>query len=120
MKIESRGKYPGVKVHLDPDEAMILINLAKDADKANGTEDTSHPAWPISGLGKSAKNFVGLSIKLGGKIRDLLADVPNLFEERTEDQILATLSKEAIESKMKLDAIGAKADWKKIKVEVKK
>ena len=112
MKIETRGKYPGIKVHLEPDECEVFLALAADHKKA-GSE------YQASGVGMIPSYF-SLSVKLGKKIAALKQENPTVFEERTPDQIHATLSKELIESQEKLAAMGKGADWTKIKVEVVK
>lgn len=93
MKLERRGKYPGVKLHLDRGECLNLTS--------------PHPfvrdqmLWAIR-----------------EKVRDAIAEDPTILDDRTEEEIHATLSKEAIESKIKLEKLGKKEDWKKVKVEV--
>lgn len=112
MKIEKRGKYPGVKAHLEKDECELLMSFAADYALA-------HPDKTGSIKGKESNGII-LAFKLGKKIKLLLDEEPGLLQERTEEEILATLSKEAIESDLKLKAIGQGADWKKVKVEVLK
>lgn len=112
MKIETRGKYPGIKVHLDPDECVVFLALASDHKK----EGSEYQATS----GAQIPSYFSLSVKLGKKIAALREENPTLFDERTPEQIHATLSKELIESQEKLAAIGKGADWKKIKVEVMK
>ena len=107
MKVERRGKYPGVKVHLEKDECEVFLELVKDHKKAGGHVYTQ-------------PTYFSLSVKMGQKIASLLKDEPALLEERTEEDIVAALSKEAIEADLKLKEIGKGADWKKIKVEVAK
>ena len=96
MKLEARGKYAGVKVHLDKDECLAILTPVSDA-------------W-----------LERFCMKLKRKIEKLQKETPRLLEDKTEEEVIAALSKEAVESKLKLDAIGASADWKKVKVEVLK
>lgn len=91
MEIERRGKYAGVKVHLDKDEVEQLV-----------------------------ENPTNISLKLQTKLKAALKSDPGLLKDRTPEEIHATLSKEAAESKLKLEAIGKGIDWKKIKVQVNK
>ena len=106
MKVEPRGKYAGVKLHLDKDECQKLLNFYTSAqDTASGII-----------LSAGTKFLLGM----GKKVKDLLIDHPNLLHDRTDDEIHATLCKEAGESKLKLEAMGKGLDWKKIKVEVVK
>ena len=103
MKIERRGKYPGVKVHLEKGECEMLIKLWESMKGINIAASTTDIAFLF---------------KLARKVSNLAEEEPTLLEERSEEEILATLSKEAIESDLKLKAIGKGADWKKVKVEV--
>ena len=98
MKIEPRGKYAGVKVHLDGDEAMIFSRLWK-----NGKPDQAEPAKILS-----------FAIKLGGKINTLLKDMPNLLEDRTKEQIQEALLGDQAKIKKQLDAMKTGSDWKKV------
>lgn len=100
MKIERRGKYPGVKLHLDGEECKALI-------------DPNAPiaAWGIGNtIAKDIRKAVAKAIK----------EDPTLLEERTEEEIKATLMKEYVESEKKLAHIKDGLDWKKVKVEVVK
>ena len=92
MKLERRGKYPGVKVHLEKDECVLLM--------------------------EPKGNWLPLVTKLIKNLTKLAKEEPTLLEDRSEEEILATLSKEAIESDLKLKAIGKGADWKKVKVQI--
>lgn len=93
MKIEKRGKYAGIKLHLDREECTALMEP-----------------------GMSAYNLLSL---IRSKVCDAITDDPTILDDRSEEEIHATLSKEAIESKLKLEKMGLKEDWKKVKVEVK-
>ena len=105
MKIERRGKYPGVKLHLDGDECKALAHTT-DSGFLNRPE-FSH----ISGeMMREIRKAVAKAIK----------EDPTLLDERTEEEIKATLMKEYVESEKKLKHIKDGLDWKKIKVEVQK
>lgn len=94
MKIERRGKYAGIKLHLDREECLKITSPNPFVrDKM---------LWEIR-----------------DKVRDAITDDPTILDDRSEEEIHATLSKEAIESKLKLEKMGLKEDWKKVKVEVK-
>ena len=95
MKIERRGKYAGIKLHLDKGECLEILDTIT--------------------LGLSAACLM----RIREKIRKAITDDPTILDDRTEEEIHATLSKEAIESKLKLEKMGLKEDWKKVKVEVK-
>lgn len=103
MKIEKRGKYPGVKVHLEPDEAKVYIQFAKD----------------ITTSGQKLKGditYVSLSAKLGTKISKLIEEDPTLLEARTEEEIKHELEVELESAQLKLKALNKGKDWKEIHV----
>lgn len=94
MKIEKRGKYAGVKLHLDREECLKTT---------------------------SPNPFVrdGFLLEIFEMVRQAIKEDPTILNDRSEEEIHAALSKEAIESKLKLEKLGKKEDWKKVKVEVK-
>lgn len=98
MKLERRGKYPGIKLHLDKEECEG-INAVKYLN--------------IIGMPK-------ILITLVNEVKRALEEDPSLLEERTEEEIKATLMKEYVESEKKLKHIKDGLDWKKVKVEVVK
>lgn len=95
MKIEKRGKYPGVKVHLEPDEVEEVVRFA--------------------GSVKTETFGVRLLTKLGKKINTLTGEHPDLLEERTDDQIREVLEGELKAAQEKLALMDAGHDWKKVK-----
>lgn len=98
MKIEPRGKYPGVKVHLDEKECEELIK-----DQALNS---------VEGERRLAK----FGAKLVRKILTLQEESPTLLQPRTEDQIRAELIEERDKSIAKLAAMDQGQDWKKVKI----
>ena len=92
MKIEARGKYPGVKVHLDEGEVQSILNMKENYWKAN-----------------LSVSFIS---KLAQKISVLLAEEPGLLTTRTPEQIKASVEEELKKLQEKLDAIIAGEDWK--------
>ena len=96
MKIETRGKYPGCKLHLEPEECQILM----DNLEANG--------------GISMNQGDELARKMGNKIKQLLAQEPGLLQERTPEAIAAILAKESEKAALQLEALKTGQDWKKI------
>ena len=96
MKIEPRGKYPGVKVHLDEKETAEILTVSR----AKSQDDDI-----------AMCRFVE---KLGRKIRDLQAETPTLLEPRTEEEIRAELIEERDKSIAKLAAMDQGQDWKKV------
>ena len=100
MKVESRGKYGGVKVHLDPEECELLIKAVGE-----GPFGTSF-ALPLK--------HVNLALKMGKKIKDLLEENPELLKERTPEQVAAILAKESEKAALQLNAVKAGKNWAKV------
>lgn len=80
MKIEKRGKFAGVKVHLDPEEAKVFVELHTRMCDATG---------PITYTPATA-----LAAKIGKATRKIMAQEPDVFVEKTEDQVREALIKE--------------------------
>ena len=100
MKIESRGKYPGVKVHLDAEEAEMFLEFV--SAKGEG--------------GASKKDIIKFAEKLGNKIDKLLDENPDLLKERTEEQIQASMNHDLEKIEAQKAAMAKGKDWKKVKV----
>lgn len=96
MKIEARGKYAGVKVHLDGEEAKEFLQ------------------WVEHKVEKTDTPVIKFAAKLGGKIAKLMKEVPNLLEDRTEEQIQEALTSDAEKIEKQLAAIKKGKDWKKV------
>lgn len=90
MKIESRGKYPGVKVHLEPAECETFLSLYKDSKTAS-----------LISSGQT-KTYFGLSVTLGKEINSLLKEHPGVLKPRTNEEIEEALKKEAEAAALKL------------------
>jgi hypothetical protein len=107
MKIEPRGKYPGVKVHLDEEECQELLKGAADnpggSKKGNG-----------GFMDHEVRILAGFAVKLARKIRQLQIEMPELLDERTEEQIRKELEIERDKSAKKLAAMDKGKDWKKV------
>ena len=102
MKIEARGKYAGVKVHLDGDEAQDFL------DYFNANMKGASFKGEINILPKFA-------LKLGEKITRLIKEVPNLLEDRTDEQVEEALQADLEKIEKQLAAKGEGKDWKKVK-----
>jgi len=100
IKFERRGKYPGVKIHLDREECEALVGKPHNI--------------PLT-----TKAFE-LAAMIRKKLIRAIEEDPSILEERTEEEIKATLMKEYVESEKKLAHIKDGLDWKKVKVEVQK
>jgi hypothetical protein len=107
VKVETRGKYPGVKVHLDPEECEALI------------EATKVVKMPLVAPSVIQIPF-NLARNMGAKIRDLLDEQPNLLQERTPEQIAAILAKDHEKAALQLNRLKNGKDWKKIEPEALK
>lgn len=102
IKVETRGKYPGVKIHLDAEEAQQLIEACELIPGHYEAQPT-----PVS------QSF-GITKKMGMKIKQLLAQEPHLLQERSPEQIAAILAKESEKAALQLEALKTGQDWKKI------
>ena len=100
MKVEPRGKYAGVKVHLDGDEAKFLM----EAFEAH-SNDAKLQGIPKFGI---------FALKMGKKVRELLAEEPKLLEDRTDAEVAAILAKEAEKASLQLNAIKSGKKWQNI------
>ena len=116
MKIEKRGKYAGVKVHLEPEECEILIQLTAAQD----LQYPDHDKWawnnPDKGFIKYASPSMQFTMKLGKKINALIKDEPNLLKSRTDEEIKSELVNEFESAKQKLAAIHEGKDWKEVHI----
>jgi len=95
MKIEKRGKYAGVKVHLDEGECNQLLQLTQNDYNSDNI----------------AVMFTG---KLAKKISTLLKEEPGLLKPRTPEEIKHELEVEFESAKQKLIALHQGGDWKEI------
>jgi hypothetical protein len=101
MKVEPRGKYGGVKIHLEPEECNKLMQAAENATK-HGT-----PApWIVVPL--------NLAIQMGKSVKELLESEPALLEDRTPEQVAAILAKEAEKAALQLNAVKSGKQWQKV------
>lgn len=106
MKIESRGKYAGIKVHLDAEEATQFLAWA---DQEGTIKDLKKVSV------ETVKVPVLFAIKLGGKIAKLLKDDPKVLEDRTPEQIAASMQKDLDKIIAQQHAMSSGKDWKKVK-----
>lgn len=102
MKVEPRGKFGGVKIHLDPEEAKVLIQAETvDMGYQPGPNPTVIPTWK-------------LALKMGKKIKDLLQEDPSLLQDRTPEQVIAILAKESEKAALQLQQAKAGLDISKV------
>lgn len=94
MKVEPRGKFGGVKIHLDPEECETLMK----------SEDFWHPKDEVE---KIIKGMRVLIVKLQKK-------EPGLLNERTPEQVKAILAKEVEKAKLQLAQVEAGKSHEKV------
>lgn len=95
MEIERRGKFPGVKIHLDPAEVKAIGPLASFLEKID----------PIKSV--DARPGQKVVIKLASKIAQQLKEDSSTLQQRTPEEIRTELETErdkAIEKLARLDA----------------
>lgn len=111
MKIEKRGKYPGVKVHLDPAECEKLMEFAKDIQVAFLTGNTSSNKLEVELPALDQTSFFSISYKIGKQMNKLISKDPDFLKERTPEQVKESLlkDKEKIEKQL-----AAGAGWKQV------
>lgn len=98
-KVSKRGKYGGVKIHLDAEECEELLQL----DVVGGYNEENIA--------------IKFASKLGKKISTLLKEEPNLLKERTPAEIQHELEVELESAQLKLAALAKGNDWKSIHIE---
>ena len=92
MKLEKRGKFAGVKIHLDAEECRRMITT-------------------------SAVGATPLCIDIQKLIKDAIRQDPTILENRTSAEIEATLAKERSKAEQRLrnlDTYLEKIGWEKI------
>jgi hypothetical protein len=105
MKIEKRGKYSGVKVHLDADECKELLGT----QRLNGHAGRADAADGL--MIKISTRFVG---KLGRKIQEMLAAYPALLKDRTDDEVREQLDADINKMLEQRKALEQGKNWKGI------
>ena len=98
-KIEPRGKYAGVKIHLNGEECQAILNWRTDW-KSTGEPDQILPR--------------DLTRKMAKAIKDLMKENPDLLKDRTPEQVAASLAKDAEKIEKQQAALASKKDWKKV------
>ena len=96
MKAEARGKYGGVKVHLDGDEAGVFL--------------AAYRTGGINHVNEAHK----FQVKLGEKIDHLLKEIPNLLDDRTDEQIREAMERDLAKIHDQQAAMGEGKDWRRV------
>lgn len=118
MKIEKRGKYAGVKVHLEPEECKPFISLFEDHQKAGVSKGGMQAGVPGTTTYSTNPTYISLAVSLGKKISKMLQEYPSLMSPRTEAEIAAELLEEKKAAEKKLAALNAGKDWKAEKIKI--
>jgi hypothetical protein len=106
IKVEKRGKYGGVKIHLDPEEAKALMESAPIlGDNADLYEQKSMQLLTVP---------LKLALKMGKKIGELAQAEPDLFNDRTPEEVAAILAKEVEKASLQLNAVKSGSQWQKV------
>lgn len=95
MKLERRGKYPGVKVHLEKDECEEILKVMNGGEVVPGEEFITY-------------NFYH---KLGKQINKLIQSEPDLLIDRTPEQVKEVVELEFITAQKKLEALQQGKKW---------
>lgn len=90
MKVEPRGKYAGVKIHLDREESEALLAACDEFDT---------PKMTI------------ILHTFGRKIHQKMEEFPDLLEDKTEEQIAEALKLEQEKATLKLARIAEGKVW---------
>ena len=100
MIIEPRGKFGGVKIHLDKEECERLLGKIAKLDPQS--------------LGKGAP--IKILVKMGKGIKKLQEQHPDLLQDKSLDQVMATLAEEAEKAQKKLEKLKEDPTWPQQKV----
>lgn len=100
IKAEPRGKYAGVKLHLDEVDSKELLDWYKLYNSGNAGSTVSG-AVPLK-----------FSIQICKAIRDLLLEHPDMLKSRTPAQIKAALEGDQAKIQQQLQALAKGKDWK--------
>ncbi len=100
MKCEPRGKYAGLKLHLDEKESQEILDWYK-LYKSGNAQDSPIPAAFCKNVAKAMK--------------EILVEHPDMLKERTPEQIKEALLRDQKKIVEQLAVIKQKGDWKKVK-----
>lgn len=101
IKVEKRGKYGGVKVHLDGPQCQALLNYILAAPES-----------------KEVGVAVAILMETALAIKKLLKKEPDLLKDRTPEEIAAILLKEKEAAELKLERMKNGKEWSKLNPEV--
>lgn len=101
MKLEPRGKFGGVKIHLDANETQQLLNAT-----AAPFEGALHKV-PVTNLQISAQ----LADRMGRKVRELMKEHTDLLQDKSPEQVAKELQLEIDKSQKKLQLLAGGNKW---------
>jgi len=104
MKIEPRGKFGGIKVHLDPQETQDLVGFAENMNKHGGYHA------PTLTIKTNAVPFV-FAETLRQKVTKLLLKFPDLYEDKSPEKVKEELQLEIKKSTLKLGEMANGIKW---------
>lgn len=99
MKLEARGKFGGVKIHLDAEECKAFLK-----------QYPPQGVW-IPSTANFALTFPRVFAK---KLRTLLLEVPDLLKDKSPEQVAQVLTHEAEKAAAKLAALKKGEAWQEI------
>lgn len=106
MKIEPRGKFGGIKVHLDAAETTEFLDRYKKHREAILTGQVTQAPQTF--------NF-DFSINLGKRIYKLIKEFPDLLDDKSEEKVKIELLLEKEKSEKKLALLASGQKWDKAK-----
>jgi hypothetical protein len=77
MTVQRALSQKGVDVHLDPRECELLMQLASNAETANGS-GSEHAVYA-----EDTPSYLSVSLALGKQLRELANREPQLFQAKS-------------------------------------
>lgn len=127
MKLEPRGKYAGVKIHLDGEEVKALL------EGVGGPYPAVPPPLDDASLEEKLKEIVKKSVLTSGidvkwvkvpgtfmvdlynHIKALMKEEPDLLEDKSPEKVAEVLQYEADKAAEKLIKLKEGGEWQKVK-----
>jgi len=100
-KSDKRGKYKGTKIHFDEVDCQEYLDW--------------YAKYSSDNLQDGNPEAVLFCRRIAKTIRNLIAEHPDLLEERTEEQIQEALLKDKKKIEEQLSTMKSGNDWKKVK-----
>jgi hypothetical protein len=103
MKAEPRGKYAGLKLHLDENECKQVLDWYKSGAKAG--------AASIHGVAPFPTQFV---MEIAENVSTMLMKSPDMLKARSQAQIVKALKRDYKKISEQLAQIDKGGDWKAV------